>query len=162
MDTTRQLDHIFYSVLERISILKSTVGNMQDLFDHSTQLRLNFDQDAHALETEIQEQIDGFEGFNKQKTRIQSLESRVKKGKNKSDELTERLQSARERVLALENQEAEVQATISCMAVLQPCAFEYADKNSTASNTLGSAWGNPDHDTRLGVLKLLCTGRSAQ
>jgi chromosome segregation ATPase len=114
MDTTRRLDNIYYSILEKLSILQSTLIGLQGLSDQTKQLVKTFDTDADRVKNEVQEQINSFGGFAKQNQRIESLEYRIKQSKEKTDTLTKRLDAARDRVKALENQEAEVQATITC------------------------------------------------
>lgn len=52
-----------------------------------------------------------------QKSRIESLEWRLKSSQQTTATLTERLEAAHERLRVLETQEAEVQATISCKLV---------------------------------------------
>jgi predicted RNase H-like nuclease (RuvC/YqgF family) len=114
MDTTRRLDNVYYSILEKLSMLQSTIGSLRDLSNQTRDLGIWFDSDANQVKTEIQEQINIFGGFEKQNQRIESLEYRIKQSKERTDSLTQRLGAARERVGALENQEAEVQATITC------------------------------------------------
>jgi len=113
MSTTRKLDDIYYSILEKVSILQSTVGSLQELSSLTRQLRHDFDDEAETLQDDMQEQINGFGGFNLQKSRIDSLESRIKGSREKADKLSERLQAAQERIHVLEVKEGEWQTTVN-------------------------------------------------
>jgi len=114
MESTRKLDDVYYSILERLSTLQSTIGSLQDLSHHTKDLRTTFESDAREVETEVRDQMKVFGGFEKQKSRIQSLETRIKQSKDRTETLSERLEKAKEKVKLLETQEAEVQASISC------------------------------------------------
>jgi chromosome segregation ATPase len=114
MESTRRLDDSYYSILERLSSLQSAIGSLQDLSSHTKELRATFETEAKEVQDEVRHQIETFGGFEQQKARIQSLESRLQSSKAMTEVLSERLQTARSRAQVLENQEAEVQASISC------------------------------------------------
>jgi chromosome segregation ATPase len=114
MDSTRKLDDIYYNILERLAGLQSTISSLQELSGHTKELRQNFDKEAEEVQNDITEQVDSFGGFEGQRSRINSLQSRIKESKSTTGSLTERLEAARDRVQVLENQEAEVQASITC------------------------------------------------
>jgi chaperonin cofactor prefoldin len=116
MKATRQLDDVFYSILEKVSVLQSTISNLQELSSLTGKLHEDFKSGAGSFESETQEQIDAFGGFHDPKQRIGSLEIRVKSSKVKADELSARLEAARARVQKLEAEESEYQATISRMS----------------------------------------------
>lgn len=115
MKTTRQLDDVYYSILEKLSVLQSTISNLQDLSSITRDLRKDFQSETGAFELEMREQIDAFGGFDNPKQRIREFETRVKTSKAKADELSARLESARARVLALESEEKEYQDMVSRM-----------------------------------------------
>jgi predicted nucleic acid-binding Zn-ribbon protein len=114
METTKTLDNVYYSILEKLDTLRSTVSGMQKLADKTKTLGVEFDRDAKNVKSEVEQQLHVFEGFERPKQKIESLESRVKNSKERTEALTTRLQAARDRVKALENQEEEVQASITC------------------------------------------------
>lgn len=113
MKTTRQLDDVYYSILEKLSVLQSTISNLQDLSSMTKNLHTEFQSQTGTFEAEMREQIDAFGGFDNPKQRIGDLETRVKTSKEKADESSARLESARARVLALEAEEKEYQDMVS-------------------------------------------------
>jgi chromosome segregation ATPase len=115
MKTTRQLDDVYYSILEKVSVLQSTISNLQDLSSMTRDLHKEFQSETGAFESEMKEQMVAFGGFDNPKQRIGDFETRVKTSKAKADELSARLESARARVLALESEEKEYQDMVSRM-----------------------------------------------
>lgn len=113
MKTTRQLDDVYYSILEKLSVLQSTISNLQDLSSMTKDLHKEFQSETDTFEAEMREQIDAFGGFEDPKKKIGDFEARVKTSKAKADELSARLESARARVLALEAEEKEYQDMVS-------------------------------------------------
>lgn len=113
MKTTRQLDDVYYSILEKLSVLQSTISNLQDLSSMTRDLHKEFQSETGTFESEMREQIDAFAGFDNPKQRIGDFESRIKTSKARADELSARLESARARVLALESEEKEYQDMVS-------------------------------------------------
>jgi len=113
MQTTRDLDDVFYSILEKASVLQSTISNLQELSMLTGNLHKEFQTETGGLESEMREQIDAFGEFHDSKHRIDNLEARIKTSKGKADELSGRLEAARARVQKLEAEEAEYQAMIS-------------------------------------------------
>jgi hypothetical protein len=104
---------MYYSILEKMANVQSTISTLQDLSDLTKKLCHGFEEDAIEIQREVQDQLDGFGGFNTQKSRIESLEWRLKSSQETTATLTDRLDAAHERLRVLEAQEAEVQATIS-------------------------------------------------
>jgi chromosome segregation ATPase len=115
MESIHKLDDVYYSILERLSTLQHTIGGLQVLSMQTKDLKTTFDEEAKQIGEDVDKQIVTFGGFSKQKMRIEQLESRIHEGRARTERLTERLEVARDRVQNLENQEAEVQASISCM-----------------------------------------------
>ncbi|KAF2675455.1 hypothetical protein BT63DRAFT_38238 [Microthyrium microscopicum] len=113
MESTRKLDDIYYNILERLSGLQSTIGSLHELSGHTKDLRHNFDKEAAEVKKDITEQVDSFGGFETQRSQINELQSRIGGSKSTTDKLTKRLEAARNRIQVLENQEAEVQASIT-------------------------------------------------
>lgn len=113
MSTTRNLDDIYYSILEKASTLQNTINSLQELSLLTKQLHHDFDGRADELKEVGQEQINSFGGFNAQKERIDGLDSRVKTSREKADKLSSRLQAAQERIRVLEVREGEWQTTVN-------------------------------------------------
>jgi uncharacterized coiled-coil DUF342 family protein len=113
MSTTRDLDDIYYSILDKASTLHNTINNLQELSLLTRQLHHDFDGHADELKEVWQEQINSFSGFNAQKEKIDGLDGRVKASREKADKLSSRLQAAQERIRVLEVREGEWQATVN-------------------------------------------------
>ncbi|KAI9847202.1 MAG: hypothetical protein M1837_003066 [Sclerophora amabilis] len=107
--TTRRLDDVYYSILEKLSTLHSTVSSLQDLTRLSHQLHENFEGEARVAESEVQDEIDGFGSFDTQQTKIRRLQGRVYEGKEKVEILGHRLEKVRSRVEKWEQKESEWQ-----------------------------------------------------
>jgi chromosome segregation ATPase len=114
MSATKKLDDLYYSILDKLPLLQSSVHEMQDLELRTKQTVQSFDFDADKVKTEIEGKINVFAGFEKQNQRIESFEYDIKQSKEQTEEFTKSLENARARVRGLENQEAEIQSTITC------------------------------------------------
>jgi hypothetical protein len=114
MKTTRRLDDLYYTLLEKLSGLHTTINNMQELSGLTARLHGQFRTETSELTSDLQKQIDGFAGFKAQRGKIQDLDIRVKESKEKADGLSERLEAARKGVSALEKREKQYQDSISC------------------------------------------------
>ncbi|KAF1992152.1 hypothetical protein K402DRAFT_388727 [Aulographum hederae CBS 113979] len=113
LTTTRRLDDLYYSVLDKVAFLRSTIGGLQDLSTMTKTLHEDFKHEAAELGREIGAQIDTFGGFEGQETRIKDMERRVGESRDKATKLRERLEKARERVADLERREVAWQAANS-------------------------------------------------
>jgi chromosome segregation ATPase len=142
MATTRRLDDIYYSILERVSQLHSTIDNLQQLSSLTRNLHHSFKQGSEELQTDLQDHVDGFGGFQSQKTKIDSLEARIKRSKDKAARLNDRLDAARKRIAALEVQEEIWQTTVTRKS--RPCFARVPAKRLIASRPtqhfLRSSW----------------------
>jgi phage FluMu protein gp41 len=130
LKTSRRLDDTYYSILEKVSVLRQTIGSLQELSGLTKELRENFESDTKELIDDVQGQFDSFDNFGNQQQQLVDLEDRIRAGKKKADYLTDRLASAKERV------DARAQAEL-----------EWATKN-TRTVSLASAAAH--------VLMLLC------
>ncbi|KAF2869290.1 hypothetical protein BDV95DRAFT_596320 [Massariosphaeria phaeospora] len=107
LKTSRRLDDTYYSILEKISVLRQTIGSLQDLSGLTKELHKNFTSDAEELVDEIHTQFEGFNDFGTQQEQVVALEERISVGKEKSQALNKRLAKAKERVEARAKAEAE-------------------------------------------------------
>lgn len=123
MESTKTLDNTYYSILENTDSLKSAVSAIEKLVEKTKELGTEFDRDAKNVKADMEQKLHAFEGFERPKQKIESLESRVKTCKERTEALTARLQAAKDKVKALENQEEEVQASITCK--LTPAALAF-------------------------------------
>ena len=114
MKTTRRLDDLYYSLLEKLSGLRATISNLQELASLTARLHEQFREDTDDLTTDLRRQIEGFGGFKAQTVKIEAIDGRVRESRERADKLSERMERARKRVSALEVREKEWQDLISC------------------------------------------------
>jgi chromosome segregation ATPase len=107
LKTSRRLDDTYYSILEKVSVLRQTIGSLQELSGLTKELHENFESDTKELLDDVQGQFDGFDHFENQQQELVDLEDRIQVGKKKADCLTERLAKAKERVDARAQAELE-------------------------------------------------------
>ena len=96
--TTRRLDRAYYSVLEKIGTLQSTIVALRELAGLSHDLSHSFSHDSSELITDISSQLEAFGGFEAQQTRLETLQGQVRQGRVRVRSLSERLDSVRLRI----------------------------------------------------------------
>lgn len=109
MSSTRQLDDTYYSILERASILRSTVASLQQLAEESRRMHLSFNDDSNKLVEDTKRNLNSFGNFDGQEKTINNLVSQLKNSKEKTNKLNDRLEAARNRIEAYEKREREKQ-----------------------------------------------------
>ncbi|KAK2065857.1 hypothetical protein LY76DRAFT_678915 [Colletotrichum caudatum] len=107
--TTRRLDEAYYSVLEKKSMLQSTVAAIQELAAASRQLTGKFEEEAEEMARDVAAQLDQFGQFGEQEARIGSLQGRVEKGRARIQGLSGRVDAVRRRIEGWENADREWQ-----------------------------------------------------
>uniref|UniRef100_A0A093V5P9 Uncharacterized protein n=1 Tax=Talaromyces marneffei PM1 TaxID=1077442 RepID=A0A093V5P9_TALMA len=112
-DITRRLDYTYYNLLERISTLYSTIHTFQELVDSSGTLHETFQHDTSTLESDVHKKLSEFAKFDPQRQRIDELEQRMKAGKQKMENLGERLDKVRKEIEGWEMREGEWQARVT-------------------------------------------------
>ena len=110
MSSTRQLDDTYYTILEKASILRSTVASLQQLADESRKMHSSFQEDTSKLERHTKENMKSFGNLQQQEKKINELVAKLQDSRNKTNEINDRLESARLRVEAFEERENEKQA----------------------------------------------------
>ncbi|KAF2730164.1 hypothetical protein EJ04DRAFT_515424 [Polyplosphaeria fusca] len=110
LKTSRRLDDTYYSILEKVSVLRQMIGNLQELSSLTKELHANFQTDTRDLAEDVQGTFEGFRGFEKQQEQVDTLERRIKAGREKADALSKRLNEARTRVEERAKVEAEREA----------------------------------------------------
>ncbi|KAF1995894.1 hypothetical protein P154DRAFT_525996 [Amniculicola lignicola CBS 123094] len=110
LKTSRQLDDTYYSILEKVSVLRQTIGNLQELSTLTQELHETFKGDAEELVEDAHGQLEGFSNFHTQQEQIESLEARIRTGREKANALTARLEEARKQVDARAKVESEWEA----------------------------------------------------
>jgi predicted RNase H-like nuclease (RuvC/YqgF family) len=119
LKTSRRLDDTYYSILEKVSMLRQSIGTLQELSGLTKELHDNFEADTTELVEDVTGQVEAFNGFQTQQKQISHLESRIKAGKETADSLTARLAKAKERVDARAESEALWQTQNARMAIPQ-------------------------------------------
>lgn len=105
MSSTRQLDDTYYAILEKASILRSTVVSLQQLAEESRRMHQHFGEDTEQLEKETRQNLESFGSFEQQEQAIDDLVSKLNDSKGETDKLNERLTAARNRVEAYERRD---------------------------------------------------------
>ncbi|KAK4635656.1 hypothetical protein CLAFUW4_01604 [Fulvia fulva] len=103
MSSTRQLDDTYYSILEKASLLRSTVASLQQLAEESKRMHSTFKEDTTKLEQETKQNLDGFNNFDGQEKTINDLVVQLRTSKDRTGKLNERLEAARNRIEAYEH-----------------------------------------------------------
>lgn len=111
LKTSRRLDDTYYSILEKVSTLRQTIGTLQELSGLTKELHGNFENDAQELLDDVQGQFENTGSFDTQQKQLAALEERIRLGKEKADALTARLAAAKERVDARARSEAQWEAS---------------------------------------------------
>lgn len=107
MGSTRQLDDTYYTILEKASLLRSTVSSLQSLAEQSRAMHSSFQEQSVKLEGDTKDVFKSFENFNAQEKAIDELVAQLKNSKDMRDKLGQRLEAARNRVEAYEMREKE-------------------------------------------------------
>ncbi|KAK0624678.1 hypothetical protein B0T17DRAFT_530791 [Bombardia bombarda] len=107
--TTRRLDDTYYSVLERLGALQSTMMALKELAGLSRDMATTFSADAQELTADISAQLDAFGQFEDQQQRIEALQGRVHVGRDRIRALSERVDVVRERIERWERADREWQ-----------------------------------------------------
>ncbi|GKT42151.1 uncharacterized protein ColSpa_02332 [Colletotrichum spaethianum] len=107
--TTRRLDETYYSVLEKKSMLQSTISAIQELTVASRQLTGEFVEQAEEMSRDVATQLDQFGQFGEQESRIESLQGRIEAGRTRIQGLSERVDVVRRRIEGWENADREWQ-----------------------------------------------------
>lgn len=110
MSSTRQLDDTYYAILEKASILRSTVASLQQLADEGRRMHATLLEDTSKLENDTKQNMESFGNFEQQEKTINQLVSQLENSRGRTNELNDRLESARLRVEAHEVRENEKSA----------------------------------------------------
>ena len=108
-NTTRRLDNTYYAVLEKLSVLQSTIMSMKELASMTKQLNEEFKTESEGVVHDVERQLDVFEGFEDQQKRIEELQERVQAGRERIKTLGGRVDVVREKVEGWEKAEGEWQ-----------------------------------------------------
>ncbi|KAL2216868.1 hypothetical protein M432DRAFT_519037, partial [Thermoascus aurantiacus ATCC 26904] len=112
-DITRRLDYTYYSLLEKLSALHSTIDSLQELSDSTALFCSDFQRETSTLDQEARRQLEDFKGFLPQIQKIDALERRMKAGRERVEALGDRLEAVKAEIDGWERREREWQARIS-------------------------------------------------
>ncbi|KAI1385087.1 uncharacterized protein F4822DRAFT_417255 [Hypoxylon trugodes] len=107
--TTRRLDDTYYAVLEKLSVLQSTIVALKELAAMSQELNESFEVESQELVNELEQQADSFGQFDDQQERIEELQGRVRAGRGKVEALSKRVDVVRDRIESWERADNEWQ-----------------------------------------------------
>jgi hypothetical protein len=96
--TTRRLDDTYYSVLERLGLMQSTVVALKEVAAMSQDMNGVFESESRELVTSIESQVDAFGQFEDHQSRIDRLKARIQLGRENVRVLSERVDVVREKV----------------------------------------------------------------
>jgi predicted ribosome quality control (RQC) complex YloA/Tae2 family protein len=108
-NTTSRLDNTYYNVLEKLSVLHSTIASLKELSTLTRQLNDDFIQDSTEVAKDIETQLDGFEDFHPQERKIKDLEQRIETGREKAHMLGDRVELVKQKIERWEKVESEWQ-----------------------------------------------------
>jgi len=109
MATTRRFEDTYYSVLEKLGTLQSTIVALKELAGLSREMNLAFTTEAEELVTDVSSQLDGFGQFEDQQRRIDKLQSRISAGRDRIKILSKRVDVVGERIENWEKADKEWQ-----------------------------------------------------
>jgi len=95
--TTSRLDNTYYTVLETFSTLQSSIASLKELSLLASQLDNDFNNESESIIKDIQEQVDGFEGFDAQQKNIEIMQYRIQSGREKVKKLADRVEVVRKK-----------------------------------------------------------------
>lgn len=92
--------------------MNSTISSFQELSDSTSALFDGFEREVTGLDQEIRKQIGELKGFQPQIQKIESLEERMKSGRQRAERLGNRLEAMRDEIDRWERREEEWQTRI--------------------------------------------------
>lgn len=112
-DVTRRLDYTYYNLLEKITSLNLTIASFQELSDSASTLLGDFERETAGLDQDIRKQLDDLKGFEPQIQKADALEQRMQAGRQRVEELGNRLKTVRHEIDSWEQREKEWQTRTS-------------------------------------------------
>ena len=85
MSSTRQLDDTYYAILEKASILRSTVASLQQIADESRKMHSNFQEDTSKLEQDTKQNLESFGNFEQQEKTINDLVNKLQASRGQDE-----------------------------------------------------------------------------
>lgn len=145
LKASRRLDDTYYSILEKVSLLRQNIVNLQELSKLTKELHETFQLDTHKLAEDVVGQIDDFSNFVPQEEQLENLESRIRAGKKKATALNAKLMDARKRVEARAKIEAEWEAKSTSMHYSTKFLSLSQDTANIPCRTPQGSFWSPEH-----------------
>jgi septal ring factor EnvC (AmiA/AmiB activator) len=108
-NTTRRLDNTYYSVLEKLAALQSTIASLKELASITRELDDGFKDESREVVKDAELQINSFDKFETQQRKIGGLETRIKRARERIKKLGDRVEEVRDRVETWETLEDDWQ-----------------------------------------------------
>jgi chromosome segregation ATPase len=108
-----RLEDVFGSLQGKVTVLRSTIEDLQVLVSDTTALREKFENESRDVESESRVKIESFETFEAQSAAIAECEKRIADGRRRVVAANERLEKAKIRVEDWEKREDEWQKRTS-------------------------------------------------
>jgi hypothetical protein len=96
--TMRRLDDTYFAVLEKMSVLQTTILGLKELAIMSQNVNKTLKKESHGVVEEVTDQLDTFGNFESHERRIENLQGRIQVGRAKIKTLSERVDVVRQRV----------------------------------------------------------------
>ena len=106
---TRRFDETYFAVLEKMSALQNNIAALKDLAVTSHQLYRTFDKESQGLESDIVRQLSAVGQFGGQQSKIDSLQSRIRVGRERIRSLSSRVEAVRVRIESWERADGQWQ-----------------------------------------------------
>lgn len=107
--TTQRLDEMYYSVLEKTSMLQNTVAAMKELAGSAQEVKEAFDRDAVEVVRDAQGQLNVLGQFEDHERQIQAMQGRIQAGRSRLEGLSARVDIVKGRVEGWERADLEWQ-----------------------------------------------------
>lgn len=148
-NTTSRLDNTYYNVLEKLSILHGTIASLRELATLTRQLNNDFIKESTEVVQDIENQLDGFEDFHPQERKIENLEHRIERGREKAHMLGDRVDVVKQKIERWERVESEWQqrtrkrlkflwaiTAVALLLLVGLVAFQYTPARTHGPGTL--------------------------
>jgi hypothetical protein len=105
--STRDLDDTYYSLLEKVGLLRSTIASLQELSNQARDLQEMFQSDTSEVVGDTRAQIANYDEFEAHTKRVTSLSDRIRESRERSMVLGERLERANQKLEEKEKRDNE-------------------------------------------------------
>ncbi|KAK7900695.1 hypothetical protein LTR67_002979 [Exophiala xenobiotica] len=112
VEITRRLDYGYYNLLETLGSLVATITSFQSLGKQTGQLITNFDKESERLDSDTRRRVHGFKrDFDRRRAKADEMQERGTKVNDRAEDLSRRLENARQIVENWERREDKVRRT---------------------------------------------------